>query len=219
MQGSVQACGPLALIASCAVFFCVAGASPDLLPTLLDPTVYCVYEGGHSYSVVEVVTGAILVSYLYWLRGRMSEIRSRIRNSKSLSTLTAADFTVMVSSLPETWKTDDVRKLFERFGEVTTLAPCCTWRLELFELVPNWTDAVHHFTQVVHVSLALNNRELILEMKRTTYLRDRHTEASLHLLNLMSKHAPAKAVRLGLSIRVSACCDGSLLFSHPPCFT
>jgi len=121
-------------------------------------------KGGHSYSVVEVVTGAILVSYLYWLRGRMSEIRSRIRNSKSLSTLTAADFTVMVSSLPETWKTDDVRKLFERFGEV------------------------------VHVSLALNNRELILEMKRTTYLRDRHTEASLHLLNLMSKHAPAKAI-------------------------
>jgi hypothetical protein len=67
---------------------------------------------------VELVTGAILVSYLYWLRGKMSEIRSRIRNSQSLSTLTAADFTVMVSDVPEGWAPVDIRSFFERFGEV-----------------------------------------------------------------------------------------------------
>jgi len=121
-------------------------------------------KGGHSYGVVELVTGAILVCYLYWLRGKMSEIRSRIRNSQSLSTLTAADFTVMVSDLPDGWRPDDIRSFFERFGEV------------------------------VHVSLALNNRQLILEMKRTTELRDRHTEASLHLLTLMSKYARRDAI-------------------------
>jgi hypothetical protein len=74
--------------------------------------------GGHSYGVDELVTGAILVTYLYWLRGKMSEIRSRIRNSQSLSTLTAADFTVMVSDVPESWGHNDIRSFFERFGEV-----------------------------------------------------------------------------------------------------
>ena len=43
--------------------------------------------GGHSYGVVELVTGAILVCYLYWLRGKMAEIRIRIRNSQARSLL------------------------------------------------------------------------------------------------------------------------------------
>ena len=120
--------------------------------------------GGHSYGVIEFITSGVLVVYIYWLRGKMSEIRTRIRNSTSLATLTAADFTVMVSHLPDGWGSDDVRGFFERFG------------------------------QVVHVSVSLNNRGLILEMKRTQELRDRHTEAALHLLTKMSRLAKKEEV-------------------------
>lgn len=92
--------------------------------------------GGHSYGVVELVTGAILVCYLYWLRGKMSEIRSRIRNSQSLSTLTAADFTVMVSDLPDCWRPDDIRSFFERFGEVRSPASHPPGSIALFSPFP-----------------------------------------------------------------------------------
>jgi len=121
-------------------------------------------KGGHSYGVIEFITSGVLVVYIYWLRGKMSQIRTRIRNSTSLATLTAADFTVMVSHLPDGWGSDDVRGFFERFG------------------------------QVVHVSVSLNNRGLILEMKRTQELRDRHTEAALHLLTKMSRLAKKEEV-------------------------
>ncbi|EOD16068.1 hypothetical protein EMIHUDRAFT_459227 [Emiliania huxleyi CCMP1516] len=121
-------------------------------------------KGGHSYGVIEFITSGVLVVYIFWLRGKMSEIRTRIRNSTSLATLTAADFTVMVSHLPDGWGSDDVRGFFERFG------------------------------QVVHVSVSLNNRGLILEMKRTQELRDRHTEAALHLLTKMSRLAKKEEV-------------------------
>lgn len=65
----------------------------------------------------------------------------------------------------------------------------------LLALAPSQPHPLPHLPQVVHVSLALNNRELVLEMNRTTKLRDRHTEASLHLLTLMSKQAKRASVR------------------------
>lgn len=68
--------------------------------------------------VIEFFTTGILVCYLFYLRGRFDEIHTRIRNSDGGQLLTAADFTVMVSHVPESWGSQQLRDFFEKFGEV-----------------------------------------------------------------------------------------------------
>ena len=75
-------------------------------------------KGAHSYGVIEFFTSGILVCYLFYLRGRFDEIHTRIRNSDGGQLLTAADFTVMVSRVPESWSSQQLREFFEQFGEV-----------------------------------------------------------------------------------------------------
>ena len=114
-------------------------------------------KGGHSYGVIEFITAASLVSFLFYLRDRLGEVRSRILNSDAETpSLTAADFTIMVSGVPEGWGSQQVRDFFERFGEV------------------------------VHVGVALNNRELVMALERANELKDVHTEASLALLRQLA---------------------------------
>ena len=119
---------------------------------------------GYSYVIVEFLTSAILVIYLFWIRSRMATVRRRIRNSVSLNTLTAADFTVLVKNFPPRWDSSCIRQFFERYAEV------------------------------VHVGFSLNNRELVLKMNHAQQLREKHTEASLRLLSLMSKMARKEEV-------------------------
>ena len=98
-------------------------------------------RGAGSYVVIEFFTTGILVCYLFYLRGRFDEIHTRIRNSDGGQLLTAADFTVMVSHVPESWGSQQLRDFFEKFGEV------------------------------VHVGFSLNNRELVLQIKAGNEMR------------------------------------------------
>ena len=113
--------------------------------------------GAHSYVVIEFFTAGILVCYLFYLRGRFDEIHTRIRNSDGGQLLTAADFTVMVSHVPESWGSQQLRDFFEKFGEV------------------------------VHVGFSLNYRGLIKRIQQAKSLREVHTNNCLALLNLMGK--------------------------------
>ena len=120
--------------------------------------------GAHSYVVIEFFTSGILVCYLFYLRGRFDEIHTRIRNSDGGQLLTAADFTVMVSHVPESWGSQQLREWFEKFGEV------------------------------VHVGFSLNYGDLIKRIKRAKILKERHTNDCLALLQLMGKLARADQI-------------------------
>jgi len=53
-------------------------------------------RGGHSYAVIEVCTAVLLLGFLFSTRGEFEAIRDRIRHGES--SLTAADFTVLVTN-------------------------------------------------------------------------------------------------------------------------
>eukprot|EP00315_Gephyrocapsa_oceanica_P036545 CAMPEP_0185446346 /NCGR_PEP_ID=MMETSP1365-20130426/54072_1 /TAXON_ID=38817 /ORGANISM="Gephyrocapsa oceanica, Strain RCC1303" /LENGTH=162 /DNA_ID=CAMNT_0028052157 /DNA_START=1 /DNA_END=485 /DNA_ORIENTATION=+ len=69
--------------------------------------------------------------------------------------LTAADFTVMVSNVPRHWRSEQLRAHFEKFGAV------------------------------VHVGVSLDYRELTLAMQKSQRLKDKHIDATLHLVALI----------------------------------
>ena len=110
--------------------------------------------GGHTYAIIEVATSLLLVIGLYYVRGHMEDIRDRIRGGANRR-LTAADFSLMVSHVPENWTSEQVRIKFEKFGEV------------------------------VHVGHSLDYRQLVLQMKKTQRLKDDHTDALLALSRCM----------------------------------
>ena len=56
-----------------------------------------------------MVTAGLLVGALFYLRTHMENIRERIRGGGRHRRLSAADFTVMVTGVPETWGSDEVR--------------------------------------------------------------------------------------------------------------
>ena len=122
-------------------------------------------KGGLSYGVTEFFSAGILVGYLWYLRGRLDEIRSRCLNSEKAQMLTAADFTIMVSNIPYRWATKEVRDYFENFGEV------------------------------VHVGLSLNYRDLILAIQKGQgTATGAHGSESLELLRKMSNLAKKEEI-------------------------
>mmetsp|Transcript_12631 Transcript_12631/g.37072 ORF Transcript_12631/g.37072 Transcript_12631/m.37072 type:complete len:1152 (+) Transcript_12631:76-3531(+) len=78
--------------------------------------------------------------------------------------LTAADFTVMVSNVPRHWRSEQLRAHFEKFGAV------------------------------VHVGVSLDYRELTLAMQESQRLKDKHIDATLHLVALIRGGAPKGSV-------------------------
>jgi len=103
--------------------------------------------------VVEVCNAAILIAFLFSMRRRFEKVSYRIRHGGHA--LTAADFTVMVSNVPERWRSDQLRVHFEQFGSV------------------------------VHIGASLDYRELILSMQEAQRLKDRYVDATLYLIGLI----------------------------------
>ena len=83
--------------------------------------------GGHTYAIIEVATSLLLVIGLYYVRGHMEDIRDRIRGGANRR-LTAADFSLMVSHVPENWTSEQVRIKFEKFGEVVHVGHSLDYR-------------------------------------------------------------------------------------------
>mmetsp|Transcript_23766 Transcript_23766/g.72675 ORF Transcript_23766/g.72675 Transcript_23766/m.72675 type:complete len:693 (+) Transcript_23766:82-2160(+) len=118
-------------------------------------------RGGYSYAVIEVCTALLLIGFLFSARTEFECVRDRIRcGGHGGAALTAADFTVLVHNVPEHWRAAQLRQHFERFGEV------------------------------VHVGVSLDNRELILALRKMQRLKDRHIDATLHLIGLIKADAP-----------------------------
>ena len=79
---------------------------------------------------------------MWAVRGRFDEIHTRIRNSDGGQLLTAADFTVMVSHVPETWGSQQLRDFFEKFGEVVHVGVSLNYREVRTQGLKPWTSAV-----------------------------------------------------------------------------
>ena len=61
--------------------------------------------GGHSYAVIELLTALVLLFLLFYSREQMFAISQRIQHGASRQ-LRAADFTLQVAQIPESWSSD-----------------------------------------------------------------------------------------------------------------
>ena len=89
--------------------------------------------GGRSYAIMEIITTAVLLIYLFSSREQMFEISERIQNGATRR-LRAADFTVMVSHVPPTWSSNRLRAFFERWGEVVHVGVSLNYRELILEI-------------------------------------------------------------------------------------
>ena len=127
-----------------AVMWAPRGSNPDWLNprTLRSSEVHLAYAGERGHwrlregpYVLRPTVSS--VGFLFWMRGQMHSTASRLKAQFEGNTakLTAAGFSVMVDNCPPSVSSDELRAAFGKFGTV------------------------------VHVGIALDNRELVLGLE------------------------------------------------------
>ena len=119
---------------------------------------------GKAYGVIESLTSALFVAFLFWMRRQLREQARAIRTDEAAcELLTAANFSVFVSGCPAELDTAALRAHFGRFGDV------------------------------VHVGVALNNRSLVVAMQRRSALLARVQDTGALLLRAVADAREAAA--------------------------
>ena len=107
----------------------------------------------NSHGAIELMTSAVIVAFLFWMRLQMhataKHIRAHLDENRVVS---PANFSVMVDGCPPEMDAPALRRVCERFGAV------------------------------VHVGIALNNRDLLLHLEARQRLVLAAHEASVRLL-------------------------------------
>ena len=123
---------------------------------------------GNVYGIIEALTSALFVAFIFYMRNEMERTKERIsKKQRDHEIKTIASFTVLVTDCPpELNNTDALERLKSRFKE---------------------------FGQIVHVGVALNNRELILAMKRRSELLGNVQDAGKELFRAVEDARRKKA--------------------------
>ena len=108
----------------------------------------------NAQGLVELLNSVIIVAFLFWMRDQMHSTAARLKAQFEGNTtkLTAASFSVMVDNCPPDISADDLRTALGKFGTV------------------------------IHVGIALDNRELVLALEARQALLLRAHEDGVRLL-------------------------------------